>query len=734
MQTTYQENKADRSTKHSPENLKVQKQDNRIQAFDIDKTMKIYIQAAEKVAVNLDEEALKRVKYKIEERIKKRTSSCINTCEIEHILKSVMNELGHPKLVIAYNEEKENKVNERRNRRDVNKMIHGLLIKDKSIVNENANKDSKVFNTQRDLTAGMVGKAVGLSLLPAHVANAHEKGEIHYHDLDYTPYSPMSNCCLIDFKEMFEKGFQIGNAEVEPPKSIQTATAQTAQIIANVASSQYGGCSFDRIDEVLAPYAELNYKKHEETAKIWIEDAATRKEFAIEKTKKDVYDAMQSLEYEINTLYTSQGQTPFTSVGFGLGTGWMEREIQKAILKVRIEGLGKEKRTAIFPKLIFTLKKGINLNPEDINYPIKRLALECSAKRMYPDVLSYDKIVELTGSFKSPMGCRSFLQGWKNENGQEVNSGRMNLGVVTLNLPRIAIEAKGNQEKLWILLEERLEILHDALIFKAERVMDAVPENAPILYMHGAFGQRLKKEQSVRELFLNRRATASLGYIGLYEAAALFYGSDWEANRTAKAFTLEIIRKLKQAADNWSEETDLHISVYSTPSESLTDRFCELDTEKFGIIKDITDKGYYTNSFHYDVRKNPTPFEKIEFEKEYAPYTSGGFIHYCEYPKLQTNLKALEAVWDFAYDKVGYLGTNTPIDHCYKCGFEGDFNPTENGFKCPDCGNTDPETCDVVKRTCGYLGNPQKRPMVTGRHKEISSRLKHMKGSDVDGN
>lgn len=734
MQTTYIKKDRVQPVESSQIKLKVRKRDNRTQLFNINKIMTVYINAAGQVGLTLSEKERKEIKNRIEEKVEKRASSFIKSCEIEHIIKSVMNESGHPKLIMAYNDQRESKSRERQKRRDVNEMIRSLLIKDKSIVNENANKDSNVFNTQRDLTAGVVGKAIGLKLLPEHVANAHEKGEIHYHDLDYTPYSPMSNCCLIDFKEMFEKGFQIGNAEVEPPRSIQTAAAQTAQIIANVASSQYGGCSFDRIDEVLAPYAELNYKKHEETARIWIEDAVKRKEFAIEKTKKDVYDAMQSLEYEINTLYTSQGQTPFTSIGFGLGTGWLEREIQKAILKVRIEGLGKEKRTAIFPKLIFTLKKGINLNPEDINYPIKQLALECSAKRMYPDILSYDKIVELTGSFKAPMGCRSFLQGWKNETGQEVNSGRMNLGVVTLNLPRIAIETKGNQEELWVLLEERLETLHDGLIFKANRVMDAVPENAPILYMHGAFGQRLTKEQPVRELFLKRRATASLGYIGLYEAAALFYGSNWEENRAAKEFTLEIIRKLKQAADSWSEETDLHISVYSTPSESLTDRFCQLDTEKFGIIKDITDKGYYTNSFHYDVRKNPTPFEKIEFEKEYAPYTGGGFIHYCEYPKLQTNLKALEAVWDFAYDKVGYLGTNTPIDHCYKCGFEGDFKPTEHGFKCPECGNTDPETCDVVKRTCGYLGNPQKRPMVNGRHKEISSRLKHMRGSEVDGN
>lgn len=345
----------------------------------------------------------------------------------------------------------------------------------------------------------------------------------------------------------------------------------------------------------------------------------------------------------------------------------------------------------------------MNLNPEDPNYDIKQLALECATKRMYPDILNYDKIVELTGSFKVPMGCRSFLQGWKDENGQEVNVGRMNLGVVTLNLPRIAIESKGDQNKFWQLLSDRLEIMKDALLYRVERCKEAIPANAPILYMYGAFGKRLSRTDSVNELFKNRRATVSLGYIGLYEVASAFFGGEWETNPEAKAFTLDIVKELKANADAWGDEYGYHFSVYSTPSESLTDRFCRLDTEKFGIIENITDKEYYTNSFHYDVRKNPTPFEKLEFEKDYPKYCSGGFIHYCEYPMLQQNPKALEAVWDFAYDKIGYLGTNTPIDHCYQCGFEGDFKPTERGFECPECGNHDPKTCDVVKRTCGYL-------------------------------
>ena len=530
---------------------------------------------------------------------------------------------------------------------------------------------------------------------------------------------------------MLRNGFKIGNAEVESPKSIQTATAQISQIIANVASSQYGGCSADRIDEVLAPYAEKNYQKHLADAKEWVLPEK-QEDYAWSKTQKDIYDAMQSLEYEINTLFTSNGQTPFTSLGFGLGTNRFEREIQKAILEIRIKGLGSEHRTAIFPKLIFTLKRGLNLEPGTPNYDIKQLALECATKRMYPDVLSYDKIVELTGSFKVPMGCRSFLQGWKDENGVEVNSGRMNLGVVTVNLPRIALESDGDKEKFWQIFNERMNIAEDALVYRVERTKEATPANAPILYQYGAFGKRLGKYDQVDQLFRHRRATVSLGYIGLYEVATVFYGPNWEHNPEAKQFTIDIIKDMKARVEEWSDQYDYHFSIYSTPSESLTDRFCRLDTEKFGKVPDITDKEYYTNSFHYDVRKNPTPFEKLDFEKVYPEAgASGGFIHYCEYPVLQQNPKALEAVWDYAYDRVGYLGTNTPIDRCYKCDFEGDFTPTERGFACPNCGNSDPKTVDVVKRTCGYLGNPQARPMVNGRHKEIAARVKHMNGSTI---
>lgn len=435
-------------------------------------------------------------------------------------------------------------------------------------------------------------------------------------------------------------------------------------------------------------------------------------------TSKDIFDSIQSLEFEINTLYNSNGQTPFTSLGFGLGEGWFEREIQKAIFENRMAGIGGG-RIAIFPKLIFTIKDGLNRKQEDPNYDIKQLALECTSKCMYPDILNYEMVVKITGNFKVPMGCRSFL----NQYSDEV-SGRMNLGVTTLNLPRIAIQSNGKTKRFWRILDEKLAIIKEAMEFRIARIREAQPINAPILYMDGAFG-RLGKNGDVWDLMKNERASISLGYIGLYEVGTVFFGADWETNPEAKEFSLSILKYMSDRAEEWSKEFNVKAGVYGTPSESLTDRFCKLDLEKFGVIENITDKGYYTNSFHYDTRKKITPFEKIDFEKDYLPYTPGGFINYVELANARQNLKALEEVWDYSYDKIAYFAVNTPIDKCFSCGYRGEFSATEAGFECPECKNTDPELSDVVKRTCGYLGNPLARPMVKGRHKEIASRVKH---------
>lgn len=675
-------------------------------------------------ALNADEQTSQSVYVTLLDALLNQTT--VTTKKIADLFVQGLVNANHEELAKVYRDYRQHDEEAFAEATNPQNKLEQLFDRNSRIVHENANKDSHVFNTQRDLEAGVVSRALGLRMLPDIVAKAHLRGDIHWHDLDYSPVTPETNCCLIDFDEMFKHGFKIGNAWVSSPRSIQTATAQMSQIIANVASLQYGGCSANRIDQLLEPYAKLNYEKHMKDAEEWIVPEK-REEFAREKTKKDIYDAMQALEYEINTLYSSQGQTPFTTINFGLGTSWIAREIQKAILKIRIKGLGKEHRTAIFPKLTFTIKRGLNLDPEDPNYDIKQLALECSTKRMYPDLLMYDKIKELTGSFKTPMGCRSFLQGWTDpETGKEVNSGRMNLGVVTVNLPRIALEAHGDKQLFWEIFQEKMNICKIALDYRIKRTKEAKPENAPLLYMYGAFGKRLKKTDSVDEVFKNSRATVSLGYIGLYEVCTTFYGSNWEHNKEAHDFAIAITKAMHDLCAEWEKEEGYHFSLYSTPAESLTDTFCQDDLKKFGRVEDVTDKEYYTNSFHYDVRKHPTPFEKLSFEEAFPKYAAGGFIHYCEYPNLRQNPKALEAVWDWAYDHVGYLGTNTSIDQCFKCGFKGEFEATARGFKCPQCGNHDPATCDVVKRTCGYLGNPQQRPMVHGRHEEIIHRVKHM--------
>lgn len=707
----------------------IKKRDGRIVDFDASKISTAITKAAESVAKLAPSDVLTidHLTDTVTAKIRDRYHDDVEIAEIQTVVEQTLIAAEKYNWAEAYTEYRLKRDLARKQKQDVNYNVSRLVNRDESVVNENANKDSRVFSTQRDLTAGAVAKAIGLKMLPPAVANAHLRGDIHWHDLDYTPFMAETNCCLIDFDYMLNHGFSIGNAEVEPAHSIQVAVTQMTQIIANVASSQYGGCSSDRTDQVLAPFAEKNYQKHLREFGSVIDDPAKLEALAVKQTKKDIYDALQTLEYQVNTLYSTQGQTPFVTVGFGLGTSWIEREIQKDILKIRILGLGKERRTAIFPKLVFTLKRGLNLKPEDPNYDIKQLAIECATKRMYPDVVSYDTIKRLTGSFKAPMGCRSFLQGWTDpKTGKEVNAGRMNLGVITVNLPRIAMEANGDKAKFWKIFEERMRICKEGLLYKVERTKQATPESAPILYKYGAFGHKLADTDSIDDLFKNGRATVSLGYIGLYEVGTVFYGSAWEKNPDAKAFSVSIVKALDDHCKAWEKQYGYHFSVYGTPSESLTDTFCRADTKKFGIVKDITDKEYYTNSFHYDVRKSPTPFEKLDFEKDYPQYSAGGFIHYCEYPNLKQNPKALEAVWDYAYDKIGYLGTNTPIDQCFKCGFKGEFTATAKGYQCPECGNHDPATCDVVKRLCGYLGNPNKRPMVHGRQEEIIHRKKHI--------
>ncbi len=611
---------------------------------------------------------------------------------------------------------------------ELNRAIQGLFEESNvELIQENANKDGRVIPTQRDLLAGTVSKHYAKRhMLPSDIVEAHENGEIHYHDLDYSPFFPMFNCMIVDLENMLTHGFRIGNAEIDTPKSIQTATAVTAQIVAQVASHTYGGTTLNRLDEALAPYVTVSHEKHLARAKEW--DVPNPEAYASKLIEKEVHDAFQSLEYEINTLFSSNGQTPFLSVNFGLGTSWESKLIQKSIFINRIRGLGKHHKTAVFPKLLFTLKDGVNLKKDDPNYDIKELALECASKRMYPDILNYDKVVEVTGSFKAPMGCRSFLGRYTDEDGHDVHEGRSNLGVVSLNLPRIAIEAEGDEATFYEILEERTELVRRALETRIERLRGVKARVAPILYTEGALGIRLNPDDDVLELFKNGRASVSMGYIGIHETINALYakGEHIFDNECLRQTAIEIVRFLKSKVDGWKEQSGWGYSLYSTPSENLCTRFCSLDTKAFGVLDGITDKGYYTNSFHLDVQKNVNPYDKIDFEMPYPELASGGFICYGEFPNMQRNIEALENVWDYSYDRVPYYGTNTPIDECYECGFKGEFECLSKGFTCPKCGSHDPKKVSVTRRVCGYLGSPDARPFNAGKQEEVIRRVKHL--------
>lgn len=591
----------------------------------------------------------------------------------------------------------------------------------KDLLNENANKDANVFPTQRDLMAGIASKHIAKNILPESVLDAHNKGLIHFHDMDYSPALPFTNCCLVDLKGMLRKGFKLGNAQIETPKSIGVATAIMAQITAQVASHQYGGTTFANVDQVLAPYVKDSYLKHLQDAQKY--NIVDYLKYASDKVEKDVYDAFQAYEYEVNTLFSSNGQTPFVTITFGQGTDWTERLIQQAILKNRIRGLGRDGITPVFPKLVMFIEDGINLNPTDINYDIKQMALECASKRMYPDIISAKNNRKITGSSipVSPMGCRSFLSVWKNEAQEEILDGRNNLGVVTLNLPRIALDVMGSNDRIDIaeffqVLDDRMKLCREALMSRIDSLKNTTASVAPILYQEGAFGVRMNPTDKIIDLFKDGRSSISLGYIGIHELN-LMTGLDW--------FGKTVLNAMNDYLKLWTKETGFSFSLYSTPAENLCYRFCKLDKKYYGDIAGVTDKGWYTNSFHVSVEENISPFEKIDREAEYHSIASGGHISYVELPNMKDNITALETIWNYAVKHLDYFGVNTPIDKCHTCGFEGEFTPTEHGFVC-SCGEVDPSKMNSVRRTCGYLGNPTVRGFNEGKNKEIMHRVKHI--------
>lgn len=600
----------------------------------------------------------------------------------------------------------------------------------KDVMEENSNKNAYIASTQRDLIAGEVSKDLTKRVLLAEkIVKAHEDGVLHFHDMDYYLQS-IFNCCLINIGDMFEHGTVMNGKLIESPKSFQVACTVMTQIISAVASSQYGGQSVDV--RHLGKYLRMTREKYERHYEEKYGDkvpAEVRKAFADDRIADELRSGVQTIQYQINTLMTTNGQSPFVTLFLNLDKDdpYIEENamIIEEILNQRIEGIKNEKGvyvTPAFPKLIYVLDEHNCLRGGKYDY-LTRLAVKCSAKRMYPDYISAKKMREnYEGNVFSCMGCRSFLTPWKDENGNYKFEGRFNQGVVSLNLPQIGILAEGDEEKFWSLLEERLALCFEALMCRHHALEGTLSNVSPIHWQYGAIA-RLKPGETIDKLLHNGYSTISLGYIGLYEVTKLMTGVS-HTDPKGTDFALRLMKRLRLACDTWKLETGIGFGLYGTPAESLCYRFAEIDKKRFGVIADVTDKGYYTNSYHVDVREKIDAFEKFTFESQFQNISSGGAISYVEIPNMRHNLEALEDVVRFIYDNIQYAEFNTKSDYCHVCGFDGEIIINDDlEWECPQCHNKDRNRMNVTRRTCGYLGE---NFWNVGKTKEINARVLHL--------
>ena len=600
----------------------------------------------------------------------------------------------------------------------------------KDVMEENSNKNAYIASTQRDLIAGEVSKDLTKRiLLPEKIIKAHEDGVIHFHDMDYYLQS-IFNCCLINIGDMLENGTVMNGKLIESPKSFQVACTVMTQIISAVASSQYGGQSVDI--RHLGKYLRKTRDKYERHYKEKYGDIISdevRERFIDDRLRDELRSGVQTIQYQINTLMTTNGQSPFVTLFLNLDKDdpYIEENamIIEEILKQRIEGIKNEKGvyvTPAFPKLIYVLDEHNCLKGGKYDY-LTKLAVKCSAKRMYPDYVSAKMMREnYEGNVFSCMGCRSFLTPWKDENGTYKFEGRFNQGVVSLNLPQIGILAEGDEEKFWALLEERLALCFEALMCRHHALEGTLSNVSPIHWQYGAIA-RLKKGEPIDKLLHDGYSTISLGYIGLYEVTKLMTGVS-HTDPKGTNFALRLMKRLRLACDTWKLETGLGFGLYGTPAESLCYRFAEIDKKRFGEIPDVTDKGYYTNSYHVDVREKIDAFEKFRFESQFQKISSGGAISYVEIPNMRHNLEALEDVVRFIYDNIQYAEFNTKSDYCHVCGYDGEIIINDDlEWECPQCHNKDKNKMNVTRRTCGYLGE---NFWNVGKTKEINARTLHL--------
>lgn len=606
--------------------------------------------------------------------------------------------------------------------------ILGLLNEtNEDLMDENSNKNAVIASTQRDLIAGEVSKDIAKrKMIPGDLVEAHESGAIHIHDMDYF-IQPIFNCCLVNMKDMLDNGTVVNGKMIETPKSFQVACNVMTQIIAQIASNQYGGQSINI--SCLGKYLRRSYEKNLSLALDTLGDIELAEKMANQMTKKDLESGIQTIQYQINTLMTSNGQAPFVTLFM-----WLEDDDQyvdevamiiEEILKQRIQGIKNDAGvyvTPAFPKLIYVLDEN-NINKDSKYYYLTSLAIRCTAKRMYPDYISAKKMrANYEGNVFSPMGCRAFLPPYKDEKGNYKFEGRFNMGACSINLPQIGILAGGSEEKFFEILEKRLDLVKRVGLLRYEHLKKVNSDSSPIHWQHGAIA-RLGKHEPIAPLLENGYSTVSLGYIGIYEATMLIKGVS-HTDKKGYDFAMRIMDALNDAVKKWTEEYGIKFTLYATPAESLTQRFANIDRERFGIIENVTDKGYYINSFHVDVREEISAFEKFNFEAKFQDKSTGGCISYVEIPNMGHNLEALETIVRYIYDNIQYAEFNTKSDYCAECGFDGEIKLNDHGdWECPKCHNTDRSSLTVVRRTCGYLGE---NFWNEGRTKEINARVLHI--------
>ena len=609
--------------------------------------------------------------------------------------------------------------------------ILGLIKnQNKELLEENSNKNAVLASTQRDYIAGEVSKDLTKRiLLPEKIAKAHEEGILHFHDMDYF-LQPIFNCCLINIGDMLDNGTVMNGKLIESPKSFQVACTIMTQIIAAVASNQYGGQSVDISH--LGKYVRKSYNKFKKEIEKEFGDELSPEmieKLTNQRLKREISAGVQTIQYQINTLMTTNGQSPFVTIFLNLKKDdpYIKENamIIEEILKQRYQGIKNEKGvyiTPAFPKLIYVLDEHNCLKGGEYDY-LTKLAVKCSSKRLYPDYISAKKMREnYEGNVFSPMGCRSFLAPWKDENGNYKFEGRFNQGVVSINLPQIGIIADGDEEKFWKIFDERLELCKEALMCRHYALLGTTSNTSPIHWRYGAIA-RMEPGEKIDKLLKDGYSSISLGYIGIYEVTKLMKGVS-HTTPEGHDFAIRVMKHLKETTDKWKKETGIGFALYGTPAESLCYRFARIDREKYGEIKDITDKGYYTNSYHVDVREEIDAFEKLAFESEFQKLSPGGAISYIEIPNMRNNLKALESVVKFIYDNIQYAEFNTKSDYCHVCGFDGEIIINDNlEWECPNCGNKDKNKMNVTRRTCGYLGE---NFWNEGKTKEIKSRVLHL--------